>query len=95
MTTRTSVRLKLPPSFAAKRKNVTEVRLSPPLYVPHPESTLPLRRCFRADCRAVKPFGCSKCPRCGALADSCAPLCQWTIYVEPCESTKKKAKRNV
>lgn len=90
MATRTSVRLKVPAGFTRKPKATKEVRCAPPLYQPHPDSLLPLRRCFRADCRTVKPSGCAKCPRCGALIDTSTPLCKWTVYVEQCESTKGK-----
>lgn len=54
----------------------------PPLYVPNPDSLLPHRRCFRVECRAVKPAGAERCPACGSLIDSTEPLVKYTVYVE-------------
>jgi hypothetical protein len=67
-----------------KRKFRVRVRKAdlPPLYTPHPDSVLPHRRCFRADCRAIKPVGITRCLICGSYADSTEPLIRFTIYVE-------------
>lgn len=73
-----SVRLRVPPAWRKKPHQ------RPPLYTPHPDSLLPLRRCFRTDCRTLKPGHghLDRCPRCNSLLDSTSPLVKWFLYVE-------------
>ena len=56
--------------------------LSAPRYEPNPMSLLPLPRCFRTGCRAVKKDQTSPCVLCGSLATNSAPLVTYTIFVE-------------
>ena len=53
-----------------------------PRYEPNPTSLLPLPRCFRSDCRAVKKDENSPCALCGSLITSSYPLVSYTIFVE-------------
>lgn len=53
-----------------------------PLYVPNPMSLLPLPRCFRTNCRAVKKDAMSPCALCGSLITNSDPLVAYTYFVE-------------
>jgi hypothetical protein len=53
-----------------------------PRYKPNPMSLLPLPRCFRSNCRAVKKDERSPCALCGSLATNSAPLVTYTVFIE-------------
>lgn len=76
-----TVRLKIPPTW---RK--------PPLYVPHPDSLLPLQRCVWCLCVLDPncPAKLRKCPICGKHGMTAEPLIFRTIYVEQCLSRKER-----
>jgi hypothetical protein len=71
---------KRPKKYVLVRKETAA--LVPPLYVPHPDSVLPHRRCARVGCREVIPLGSNQCFVCGCRMIDTEPLRKFTIYVE-------------
>lgn len=71
------------------KKGLRRPRRVPPLYIPNPSSLLPLPRCFRRDCGAVKPAAAGKCPVCGSLITNSEPLSKYSVYVEEFDRKKK------
>ena len=65
---------------------------APPRYIPHPDSVVRYLRCLWCLTRVDEhiPVKYQKCPRCGHKGTTTFPLASNTIYVEPCESRRKK-----
>lgn len=78
-----AVRLRTPKSWRLPR---------PPLYTPHPDSAAHHLRCLWCLSRVDPdiPVKFRKCPRCGMRGTTTWPLASNTIYVEPCESRRKR-----
>lgn len=76
--------MQAPPGTGKTKTSRFRVRRKPkpPTYLPSPESLLPLLRCFRTCCRAVRPLGSRQCPSCGAYAANPEPLVRFTVYIE-------------
>lgn len=64
------------------RSGFPSLAVTVPRYEPHPMSLVPLPRCFRSDCRAVKKDSKSPCALCGSLITTTDPLVSYTIYIE-------------
>lgn len=72
------------------KKGLRRPKKVPPLYTPNPASLLPLPRCFRRECGAVKPAATAKCPVCGSLITNSEPLAQYTVYIEEFERSSDR-----
>jgi len=79
----TSVRLKIPAHWRR-----------PPLYVPHPDSLLPIERCIwdLTPLNSLLPTKLRKCPRCGKFGIRTAPLVSDCLYVEECIQSFRRTK---
>lgn len=77
------VRLKVPANWSR-----------PFVYVPHPDSVLPIERCVwcLTPLNSLVPVKFRKCPRCGKFGITSEPLVFRIIYVEECESKRGKKK---
>lgn len=81
--------MQAPPGTGKTKTKLTRIRVvrkrkapTPPRYLPSPQSLLPLARCFRSDCRAVRPLGARTCPCCGAYGVNSEPLVKFVFYIE-------------